>query len=421
MSFEVLVDRELIRAKARSVRYLLVRIEAPAQESHDRLPVDVSFVLDRSGSMGGEKITMARKAVGDAIGSLRDADRFSVVAFDDRIDLVVPSTQGTREARREARGVVERLRERGMTDLSGGWLRGCEQIAGSLDDGALGRCLLMSDGLANRGITDRGELVRHAEELRRRGVATSAFGFGRDFDEVLLQEMAQAGGGNFYYVEKASQIPDFLASEVGEALEVVARDVRILVDTRADVLVESMGELPVRRAGGQTTVEIGSLVSEQVYETVLRLEFPEGKIGDEQPIRLILDDRDHAVQRSVFKFELTYQSHARNTRQPRNHEVDRHVARLYAARARAEAVEFNRAGDLSNAQNVLRATAERIEQYAAGDPELLALVAELSDRVQSHAEVYEMAELKSEYAASWHVLQSRDEGGKAMRRQSGDY
>ena len=315
MSFKILADRKLIRAKARSVRYLLVRIEAPEQEAgHGRLPVDVSFVLDRSGSMGGEKITMARRAVGDAIRSLHDADRFSVVAFDDQIELVVPSTQGTSEARREAREVVGRLRERGMTDLSGGWLRGREQIAQSLDNGTLGRCLLMSDGLANRGITDRNELVRHAEEFRKRGVTTSAFGFGQDFDEVLLQEMSRAGGGNFYYVEKASQIPGFIASEVGEALEVVARDVRIVVDTLGDVLIESMGELPVKHEGRQTTVEIGSLVSEQIYETVLRLQFPEGKIGDEQLIRLTVGERDEVPWWGT-KLDFAYRSHAGNNGQ----------------------------------------------------------------------------------------------------------
>ncbi|MBA3343424.1 MAG: VWA domain-containing protein [Gemmatimonadaceae bacterium] len=81
--------------------------------------------------------------------------------------------------------------------------------------------LLLTDGLANPGITDRDTLARHASELRQRGVSTSTFGVGVDFDERRLRDMAHEGGGNFYFLENALQIPDLITSELGEALEVV--------------------------------------------------------------------------------------------------------------------------------------------------------------------------------------------------------
>jgi len=67
-----------------------------------------------------------------------------------------------------------------------------------------------------------------------------------------------------------------------------------------------------------------------------------------------------------------------------------------------------------------RATAKRIGQYAAGDPELLALVQELRDRAETHTVAYSVTALKMEHSHSWHVLQSRDAMGRAMRRQSRD-
>ncbi|MEJ7695557.1 MAG: hypothetical protein WKF78_02630 [Candidatus Limnocylindrales bacterium] len=75
---------------------------------------------------------------------------------------------------------------RGSTNLSAGWLRGCEQVAERLTQEGVDRVLLLTDGLANVGITDAAELANHAGELRARGVTTTTFGVGNDFDEALL-------------------------------------------------------------------------------------------------------------------------------------------------------------------------------------------------------------------------------------------
>ena len=96
-------DRTLIRSSARSTRYVLATIHAPvAPKAVERAPLDLAFVIDRSGSMQGEKIHLAREAVLEGIGMLRDTDRFTVVSFDDMVDVVVPLTAATREARQAA-------------------------------------------------------------------------------------------------------------------------------------------------------------------------------------------------------------------------------------------------------------------------------------------------------------------------------
>jgi hypothetical protein len=107
-------------------------------------------------------------------------------------------------------------------------------VASHLVEQGVNRCLLLTDGLANVGITDPAQLAHHAAELRARGVSTSTFGVGNDFDERLLQELADAGGGHFYYIADAPQIRDAITSEVGETLEVVARDVTLEI-TRATI------------------------------------------------------------------------------------------------------------------------------------------------------------------------------------------
>src|SRR5215813_14072231 len=160
MTINVQTDRSLVRAAGNSVRYALLSFAAPdSPRTAAREPIDVSFVIDRSGSMGGRKIDLARKAVVQALRMLRASDRFSIVVYDQEVDVLVPSTSASAEALRNAATQVARVQARGSTNLSGGWLTGCEELARHAQQGRIARCILLSDGLANNGITDRAELA----------------------------------------------------------------------------------------------------------------------------------------------------------------------------------------------------------------------------------------------------------------------
>ena len=139
-TFRVRQDRRLVRPNSHSKRFLLARIAAPrATAERQRKPVNLAIVLDRSGSMSGEKLRVAKTAVEEAIARLQPDDRFSVVVYDDQIDIVIESTTASQESRRAA---VDRLRDieaRGSTNLGEGWLRGCEQIARHLAEGGVNR------------------------------------------------------------------------------------------------------------------------------------------------------------------------------------------------------------------------------------------------------------------------------------------
>src|SRR5688572_5302710 len=236
MILTLATDRHLIRTSARSTRYLHVSFRAPAASPREsRLPITVAFVLDRSGSMAGEKLLLAKRALDAALRMLHPQDRFAVVVYDDEVDVVVQTRRADADARLDAIERLARVQSGGATDLSTGWLRGCQQIAEHASSEAAVRCLLLSDGHANRGITDRDELADRAAQLRAAHVVTSTFGIGEGFDERLMTQMAHAGGGNAYFIEQAAQIADLLTSELGEALEIVARRAAVELDLPAGV------------------------------------------------------------------------------------------------------------------------------------------------------------------------------------------
>jgi Ca-activated chloride channel family protein len=420
MTLTLRTDRRLIRAEASSTRYLLASITSPSTTQRvERLPIHVALVLDRSGSMADErKFSLAREAVQQALQLLHAEDRFSLVVFDTEVDVLSLSALATPDAKRRALDALAATNPRGSTDLCAGWLRGCEQVAEHLDDDSISRVLLLTDGLANAGVTDHATLVHHATELRRRGIATTTFGVGADFDERLLRDLAHEGGGNFYFLATAQQIPELLRSEMGEVLEVTVRHCALELHLPPGVDLEPLHRFRVEHEPitSVTRVELGDLVARQELQVVLRLRFPRGEIGHTIAVRGTVTGDGVLGDGWSADAEWQFASHRENDQQPRDHAVDRAVASIYVARARAEATEANRHHDWRRAGEVLERTARRIEQYAGADTTLHSLVAELRGDVHQFAERPMSAmELKQSFFQAEAPMKSRTVDGRAQR------
>jgi Ca-activated chloride channel family protein len=414
-------DRRYVRSTHRSERFVLVELEAPAAaQKATRDPANLAFVLDRSGSMSGQKLDLAKRAIETAVDRLLPTDRFSIVSYDDRIDVVVEGTTASREAKTNAIERLHSIDARGSTDLAGGWLRGAEQVALRQLAQGVNRVLLLTDGLANVGITDPAELARHAGELRARGVTSTTFGVGEDFDEGLLQSMADAGGGHFYFIENAAQIHDHIATEVGELLQVVARDASLEITAPESLEVTTLSPYPMDHRGGSSRhhVLLGDLVAEQRLEVVLRVRFGYGPIGQE--IGLLIGSRDregvlNPAGASAIGIGWEYADDRTNDAQPRDRSVDRAVARLFAGRARQNAVALNRAGDYTAAARGLKDVAGRIAAYAGSDPELRGMVTALREEEARWSAPAPEASRKVAFAAASYLMRNRSQHGSANR------
>lgn len=190
-----------------------------------RPPINVSLVLDRSGSMDGPPIAAARAAAQRFASFLSAADRLSVVAFDDRVETVFGPAPGGDPAAAEA---IARIDSRGSTNLSGGWLKGLGHVKRGLVEGT-NRVILLTDGQANQGVTDLGRLVAMSAGGLAERVSTTCIGFGAHFNEDLLEPMAREGGGNYWYVESEDQMTGIFESEIEGLVALSAQNVEIEV------------------------------------------------------------------------------------------------------------------------------------------------------------------------------------------------
>jgi len=413
-------DRSLVRAGAHSTRYVLVEATAPTPEAErettKRAPVNVAFVLDRSGSMAGAKIAMARHAVERAIAGLEAEDRFAVVTYDTQVDLIAPSQLATADNKHAATLALQLVDARASTDLHGGWTRGADALRDRLSADGVNRVLLLTDGLANQGVTDPETLAHVARDLRASGIGTSTFGVGADFNEELLTSIADAGGGHFYFIEHPQQIPDFITSELGELLEVVAREVRVEVTHHPALQIEPLSPVAgAAAAPGLVQLSIGDLVAGQQVQMVLRVRFPNVDEGAQTTAFFTIADRDGALQADGCTLTWTHASHAANDAQPRDRDVDRAVAQVHAARARLEAVRLNRAGDYVQARRALRGVAQRIDDYAGDDAALREVSAALIAEESAFAAPMPEYDRKRRHFASANVQRSRSVDGRARR------
>ena len=208
----------------------LVRAVAPEPDAEAvaaRQALNLSIVIDRSGSMSGAPLHEAKRCASFIVDQLKPCDRLSIIAYDSTVDVVVPSRAVI--DRETFHGAIHGIHERGTTALHAGWLKGAEQTALGQSADNLSRVLLLSDGNANVGLTDTASIANQCMRLAAEGVTTSTYGLGHHFNEDLMLAMAQAGQGNGYYGETAADLMDPFRQEFELLRFLCARSMRMRI------------------------------------------------------------------------------------------------------------------------------------------------------------------------------------------------
>jgi Ca-activated chloride channel family protein len=197
-------------ASTPQVAYLMLDVTPGEVVSQVRMPVNVCFVLDRSGSMKGEKIDRVRRAVAQAIELLDGQDIASVIIFDHRTEVLIPAGPVTNK--RELQDRISRIRDAGGTRIGPALERGLRESNRGMGD-AIRRLILLTDGQTE----NEAECLRQADDAGRLGIPITALGVGKDWNEDLLIDIANRSGGTADYIDRPDKMSEYFSSTVQRA------------------------------------------------------------------------------------------------------------------------------------------------------------------------------------------------------------
>jgi Ca-activated chloride channel family protein len=236
--------------------------------------VDLVVVLDRSGSMEGQKIEDARRAIINLLPSLGAKDRLALVSYSDHViqhTVLLPMTdENRRYVETEARNIMSG----GGTNLGAGLQTGIDALVSAAQVGNIAKIILISDGLANQGVIDPVALGNMAASAARREFSVSTLGVGLDFNEYLMTSLADRGAGQYHFLENPVAFARIFEKEFQMARASAATGVEIHVPLHSGLAVADAAGFPVENQGGLAVIRPGTLLSGQTRRIFLTMRAP---------------------------------------------------------------------------------------------------------------------------------------------------
>jgi Ca-activated chloride channel family protein len=411
------IDHELLAVERESVVHCLLELTAPpAPEDDRRTPLRLALVLDRSGSMAGPKLETAKACAKYLAHRARPDDELSIVAYDDEVRLVhaLAPVGGSTTPLESA---IAAIFPGGQTNLSGGWLKGVEQLRGAAQDATPKKVLLLSDGLANVGITDRAELAGLAKGALEEGVGTTTIGFGEGFDEELMTAMADAGSGNAYLAEGVDEVAGIFAQEFEGLVSLVAQNLSVEIRPGPDVsVVQVLNDFVTVGVAGGLQIQIGDAYGEERRRIVFALQIPRLEtLGPATVADIVVRYVSVGAQVAAHELHVPVVANLVSADEADgtapNADVVEEVVILKGARAQEEARRLALEGKFDEAGKLMLDAAEELRSHAPGSQRADELLAQ-ADEIDGHGQAVSLGAFdpmlsKSMHYSSWRTSHGR--------------
>jgi Ca-activated chloride channel homolog len=371
--------------------YLRVSLEGLASEQSEgaRVPANVLLVIDKSGSMQGARIEQAKEAALMAVERLGDRDVLGVVAYSDEAFVLSPA--GRLRNTDAVRQDIRRLRADGRTALYAGVSQGIRELKPYVDEYAVNRIILLSDGLANVGPSSPKELEGLGREAARENITVTTIGLGLGYNEDLMTRLALASDGNHAFVEDPEDLVGIFNEEFGDVLSAIGSDVEIIIECPD-------GFRPMRALGREAKIdgqkvrlEMSKIYGKQEKYVVVELDVTKDRAkGSPPPARVEVNYTDMASKekRSIKgEASVRFSRDASEAKASVDGEVMSSVTRQIATENNEKAVSLRDSGKVEEAKKVLKENADYLKRQADSLPTAAAApLRELSKKNETDAD-----------------------------------
>lgn len=270
--------------------FLFVDVAGADIAAKSPAPLDLSIVIDKSGSMAGKRLTNAIAAAKTAIERLRDGDVVSVISFNTAVDVVVHPTTIDATSRDKLVKKLSTIHAGGDTCISCA-IDGAMQLLAQRD-GMVERVLLLSDGEPTAGVRDVDGFRRIAENCRRMGASVTTIGVDVEYDEKVMSALARSSNGHHFFVADPTGLPTIFDTEMASLTKTVANRAELTVDLAPGVIADRVFDRTTSGTGSQVVVPLGTFSAGDHKTVLMHVRVPRGSAG-ERPIaavRLHYDD-----------------------------------------------------------------------------------------------------------------------------------
>lgn len=212
---------------------------AEVNERTDLRPLNLVLVIDHSGSMAAsDKMSRVKASLHTMIGKLRPQDCVSIVIFDSTAKVLVPA--GSIGDGYNLRRAIDSIQPAGSTNIHSGLMLGYKEALKNFQKNASNRVILLTDGIANQGVTDPKQIAAESSEYNGQGIDLSTIGVGLDLNNDLLRTLAVTGRGLYHFVSDEKDIEKVFVTEVQSLISSVAKKVEVKVDYDSNLEIEKV-------------------------------------------------------------------------------------------------------------------------------------------------------------------------------------
>ncbi|MGD2040927.1 MAG: VWA domain-containing protein [Anaerolineae bacterium] len=381
--------------------YVLIEAVPGASMAQVQMPLNLSLVLDKSGSMQGQKIKNLREAAKLVVDRLGPQDTISIVAFSDRKYLIADSQPVTDKEMLKKR--IERIRDGGGTAISGGMAQGLKELEKALAPDSVSRMLLLTDG---QTFGDEKQCKKLGQAAGDKGIVVQALGLGDDWNEDLLDEIAGASGGMADLIESPDEIMDVFDRTVKSMQDTVVQNAQMILRLANGVtprqvwqvlpIISNLGYRPLSDRDVQVT--LGELQKTQPRSLLVELLIgprPAGRYRIAQA-EVSYDVPGLSLTGEKVKADILLDITA-DASQSRQYdaEVMNIVEKVTAFKLQTRALEDAKMGDVTGASQKLRAAATRLLEI--GEQELAESALEEADNLEKTGQMSSKGTKKLRY------------------------
>ena len=330
--------------------WLQAGIQTRAAKPEDIAPLNLALVIDRSGSMGSpEKMPYVKQSLRVFLQSLAANDRVAIVAYDTNPEIIAPAREVGDGQWIDA--AIDRLQPGGSTNLHGGLMLGFQEVDRNFDIRRNNRVILLTDGIANVGVTDAEQITAAARAYNDRGIYLSTVGLGRDFNDALLSRLARQGQGAYHFIDSAEEMDKVFRKDVLGLMQKVASDVSLILRPEPGVQVLGLTGYEGQPPAGPVEIKLRDMGTGDSQVLLVQMALAPGRPGGRRLATVELHYTDIIAQRpeqmalpvsadasAVAGYDPLWDVEVlRNVTIQRSAEGLKEISRLYAARRYQEA------------------------------------------------------------------------------------